>query len=341
MPDPFAAEVVSVPAKGVERWLTQRLSHRLGAGERGDGVCANVQFPPVSAVIEQAVTAGGGLDGSGDPWRPDRLVWTLLDVIDQCATEQWCAALGAYLGATDGDLVRRGRRYATARHLADLFDSYGRHRPGMITSWAAGDNVDGLGRGLPGDLRWQAELWRRVRKQIAVPSVAERLPQLCQTLREQPERSPLPVRLSIFGLTRLPATHAAILAALGQRRDVHLWLAHPSPVLWERVGCIAVRPGLLPRRSDPTRELSRHPLLTSLGRDARELQLALVAAPLAEHRHHSSAARPATLLGRIQDAVSLDAGRMAPTGRCSTRPITVCRCMLATAPTARSKCCAK
>ena len=28
--DPFAEEVVVVPAKGVERWLTQRLSHRLG-----------------------------------------------------------------------------------------------------------------------------------------------------------------------------------------------------------------------------------------------------------------------------------------------------------------------
>ncbi|WP_157195476.1 exodeoxyribonuclease V subunit gamma, partial [Nocardia tenerifensis] len=26
LPDPFAAEVVAVPAKGVERWLTQRLS---------------------------------------------------------------------------------------------------------------------------------------------------------------------------------------------------------------------------------------------------------------------------------------------------------------------------
>ena len=29
--DPFAEELVVVPARGVERWLTQRLSHRLGA----------------------------------------------------------------------------------------------------------------------------------------------------------------------------------------------------------------------------------------------------------------------------------------------------------------------
>ena len=32
LPDPFAEDVVAVPTKGVERWLAQRLSHRLGAG---------------------------------------------------------------------------------------------------------------------------------------------------------------------------------------------------------------------------------------------------------------------------------------------------------------------
>ena len=29
--DPFAAEVVAVPTRGMERWLTQRMSTRLGA----------------------------------------------------------------------------------------------------------------------------------------------------------------------------------------------------------------------------------------------------------------------------------------------------------------------
>ena len=43
--DPFAEEIVVVPAKGVERWLTQRLSHRLGTSSSGsDGVCAGVRF---------------------------------------------------------------------------------------------------------------------------------------------------------------------------------------------------------------------------------------------------------------------------------------------------------
>ena len=46
--DPFAEELVLVPARGIERWLSQRLSHVLGRSEgdsrRADGVCAGVSF---------------------------------------------------------------------------------------------------------------------------------------------------------------------------------------------------------------------------------------------------------------------------------------------------------
>src|SRR5262245_36466464 len=40
--DPFTPEIVSVPTRGVERWVTQRLSSVLGSSPgRRDGVCAN------------------------------------------------------------------------------------------------------------------------------------------------------------------------------------------------------------------------------------------------------------------------------------------------------------
>ena len=69
--DPFAEEVVVVPAKGVERWLTQRLSHRLGTGSRGgDGVCAGVRFLNPRSLV--SLLLGRERD---DPWDPERLVW--------------------------------------------------------------------------------------------------------------------------------------------------------------------------------------------------------------------------------------------------------------------------
>ncbi|MCY1136381.1 exodeoxyribonuclease V subunit gamma [Actinoplanes sp. Pm04-4] len=160
--DPFAAEVVSVLSKGVERWLAEQLSLRLG-------VCANVRFPSMADLLEQV-----GMPGAvEDPWRPDRRVWPLLDAIDSSLGEPWCATLAAYLETP-------GRRYATARRLAELFDSYGQHRPAMLRAWAAGDDSDGVRGGLTDDLCWQAELWRRVRARMVVPSAAERLPGICE-----------------------------------------------------------------------------------------------------------------------------------------------------------------
>ncbi|MBL7255802.1 exodeoxyribonuclease V subunit gamma [Paractinoplanes lichenicola] len=290
--DPFAPEIVSVPSKGVERWLAQRLSHRLGVSTGDDGVCANVQFPSLADLLGQV-----GLPGD-DPWRPDRLVWPLLEVIDRSVSERWCRPLAAYLGALEDDPIRRGRRYATARHLAELFDSYGRHRPAMLRAWSAGQDS-----GVPGDLTWQAELWRRLISRMPVPSPAERLPGVCAALRRDPGSSPLPGRLSVFGLTRLPAAHAALLDALAAGRDVHLWLPHPSPALWESLTPYGQSQLPLAREADPTRELPRHPLLASLGRDARELQLLL--AP-AEDRHHPGPAFPPTLLGHLQRAIAAD-----------------------------------
>ena len=76
--DPFAEEFVVVPAKGVERWLTQRLSHRLGTGPRGgDGVCAGVRFLNPRSLV--SLLLGRDRD---DAWDPDRLVWPLLATID-------------------------------------------------------------------------------------------------------------------------------------------------------------------------------------------------------------------------------------------------------------------
>ena len=67
--DPFAQELVLVPARGVERWLSQQLSHRLGhSPEREDGVCAGVRFRAPNALISELT--GPGTDPSGCPRRP-------------------------------------------------------------------------------------------------------------------------------------------------------------------------------------------------------------------------------------------------------------------------------
>ncbi|WP_430331801.1 exodeoxyribonuclease V subunit gamma [Rhodococcus sp. ACT016] len=305
--DPFQREVIAVPAKGVERWLTQRLSHILGAGDVGhcDGVAANIDFPSPTRLIDQALAVATGYNVDDDPWHQSRVLWTLLQVIDDCVSEPWCAVLARHLGCgADGrgaDDHRAGRRYGTAAHLAELFRSYGSQRPAMLADWAGGRDTDGTAP-LDDDLLWQAQLWRRLRERIGTPSPAERLADACARLRTEPAVLDLPERLSLFGPTRLGTDQIEVLSAIGANRDVHLWIPHPSIEMW---GALAdtVPPR---RRADDTRALDvAHPLLASLARDVRELQSRLGAVDKVDV-HHPGPARPTTLLGRLQSDVAAD-----------------------------------
>src|SRR3954470_24480027 len=291
--DPFAAEVVAVPTRGMERWLTQRMAGRLGASPgRADGVCANVEFPSPRRLVRDAVAAASGIDPEEDPWLPERMVWPLLEVVDASLGEEWAHPLAIHLGGTRGDPNRRARRFATVRHLAELYDRYALHRPELLARWAAGEEG--------GAERWQAELWRRLDERIGVPGPAARLDDACAKLERDPTLASLPERVSLFGLTRLPAGRLRVLRALAAHRDIHLFLLHPSPALWEKV---ARAPRAVRRADDVTAALAENRLLASWGQDSRELQVVL-----GEHtsHHHAGDADASTLLRRLQRDVRED-----------------------------------
>ncbi|MGH9286311.1 MAG: exodeoxyribonuclease V subunit gamma, partial [Acidimicrobiales bacterium] len=125
----------------------------------------------------------------------------------------------------------------------------------------------------------------------------------------EPDRLDLPARVSLFGLTRLPASYLDVLRAIASARDTHLFLLHPSPALWDRVATAGSQPRLIRRRDDQTASLPRHPLLATWGRDAREMQVVLAAGVAEADRHdihHSLEPGPPTLLGRIQADIRAD-----------------------------------
>jgi exodeoxyribonuclease V gamma subunit len=309
--DPFAADVVAVPTRGMERWLTQHMSAVLGATpERTDGVCANVLFPTPHRLTADAAAAACEIDPTRDPWLPERAVWPLLAIVDEALSEPWLIALATYLGGGSDVSFKRSRRLSVVGHLASLFDRYAMHRPAMLEAWLVGRDDDASGAPLRREAAWQAELWRRLRARIAVPSPAERRLQATQRLIADPGLAELPERIALFGLTRLPAGQLQILRALATHRDVHLFLLHPSPALWEELA----RSDELPptdrsRARDRTAELPANRLLASWGRDAREMQLVLAddanAVAVADH-DEGAAPPPETLLGRLQADVRGD-----------------------------------
>ena len=121
--DPFTTEVVSVPSRGIERWLQQQLSRQLGTTSSTtataggppshDGITANVDFPFPDRLVRRAL----GDDAAADPWDVGPLTWHVL----------------ASLRVTDPVAT-----YVRARQIADLFDRYAVYRPGLLHQWRAG-----------------------------------------------------------------------------------------------------------------------------------------------------------------------------------------------------------
>ncbi|MGA3256168.1 MAG: exodeoxyribonuclease V subunit gamma, partial [Mycobacterium sp.] len=300
-PDPFAEELVLVPARGVERWLSQRLSHVLGCGpDSGDGVCAGVSFrSPGSLIAEITGTV------HDDPWSPEAMTWPLLGVIDGALGEPWCRTLATHLGhfhSGEEAELRRGRRYAVARRLAGLFASYARQRPQLLVDW-----LDGNAGDLDDDLAWQPQLWRALVAAVPADPPHNRHDKTVARLRESP--SELPARLSLFGHTRLPGTDVELLDALAVHHELHLWLPHPSDDLWRALSGVH---GAVPRRADTSHRAVDHPLLATLGRDLRELQRGLPENPITDE-YLSGAIKSDTLLGWLQSDIAANVVR--PDGR--------------------------
>ena len=119
--DPFTPEVVATQSAGMRRWLSHRLSEALGQTGASDGVCANVRFVFPGQVIREVVDAATGGGGDRDPWRPERLAWTVAEALPDLLGRDEMAPLASYLDGTEA--IDR-RTYGLCRRIADLFDRY-------------------------------------------------------------------------------------------------------------------------------------------------------------------------------------------------------------------------
>ncbi len=307
--DPMTPEWLAVPSDGMRRWLTLELARHLGASgpDRSDGVAANVGRA-LPGDLRKAVLSVGRVRGEHDPWRIDQLVWSVLDVLaeETYQPDLWAAST-AWVGPAG---------YATARRIADLFDRYHLHRPGMVRRWSEGHDVDATGRPLTDHSRWQAALWRQVRERVGEPSPPERLPGVLERLRQGEPLLELPPRLSFFGFTLLPAgDFLEVTRAVAVQREIHVFLLEPTrfdTAALRRSSPLPTGGGARLRVNESTASLVNHPLLRSWGRLHRETALLLADAVAdgaeIERVAESGPPDPApTLLGRLQHDIRVNA----------------------------------
>jgi exodeoxyribonuclease V gamma subunit len=310
--DPMTPEWLAVPSDGMRRWLTLELAGHLGAGGpgRGDGVVANV-IRAYPSTLRTCVLSADRVDPDRDPWAIDRLVWSVL-----AATEARPFNSPGPLFPVGGSALGSSR-YSRSRRLADMFDRYHLHRPGMVRSWAAGEDVDGVGRSLPKHALWQPELWRRIRSEVGEPSPPEQWPELLDRLTRGELTLDLPQRLVLFGFTLLPGGgFVDLLSAVAAHREVHLFLLEPvryDADLLSRTTRRQPTRTLRLRSNDPTASIAKHPLVRSWGRLHREAVVLLADAessglPERQWVEAPELARSPTLLGDLQQSILSNAG---------------------------------
>lgn len=210
--DVLAREVLVVPTPGIGRWVSRRLSRRLGATEGDDGVFANVDVLLFSAFLDRAVGTV-----QPDPWSLETMT---LRALASLSASPVAAPLRRLLDERPGAL-----RLPVARACADLFDQLFRWRPDVAEAWLAGDDADP-----------RAALLRSLAAGTDEAPPHRRLDDALARLRAG-DVVALPRCVHLFGHDGLPGGPRTpeLLDALSASRDVLVHLVTPSTRRFEHL----------------------------------------------------------------------------------------------------------
>ena len=225
-PGPFEQIEVVVNTWPTSRWLGEQLA-------RVNGISALVRFPfPGSRLRQLVQNVISDAPAIEDPWRAERLVWQVLEVLPNLLEQECASNLREWWelhGGTQGGLNRD--QWQLARSLADAIDDYALYRPEELADWLAG----GTGDQLPECLQWQPLLACALAERLPCTPFGMQVQQAIERLHNGEDPAlPLPARLRLFGVSNLAPVQINLLQALAGRISVDLFLLTPCPDLWQR-----------------------------------------------------------------------------------------------------------
>ena len=280
---PLAPEVIVVQSRGMQRWLSMELA-------RISGICANVSWPFPNAFVLDMFSRI--LPGFTQPalFEKDALTLRIMDCLPGLLGQDGFSRIRDYLQADTAGM----KLYQFSAMMANIFDQYVIFRPELVLRWEEGKVAPA---GYPEN--WQAALWKKIIEGVDANHRA-RLKQLFSRGLAHTDRLLLPERVSIFGISYLPAFHLEVLKGLAGLIDVSLYCLNPCREYWadimpeRRITRIA---GKVPE-TDLHLE-SRNDLLASMGRLGRNfLDMVLDLDP--EETDLFEEGQRSTMLGKVQ-----------------------------------------
>jgi exodeoxyribonuclease V gamma subunit len=231
LPSPLDKEIIVVQSRGLERWLGQELAIRLG-------IWANASFPFPNAILRRIFEAYFGRQPEGSLFAPEVLAWRIHRVLNAVCGRNGFEALADYVAGEETGL----KKLQLSRKVADVFDQYTLYRPDWVLAWEEGRED-----------HWQARLWRELTADCPEKHRAALRRDILALLDgDQPPATPLPARISVFGIPALPPFHLEILRAISRRVRICLFLLTPC------------------RDAGSSSGDGRNPLLSSLGTQGQQ-----------------------------------------------------------------------
>ena len=257
---PLVPEIILIQSRGMERWISLELANHTG-------ICANFHFPFPNAFLQEIFKRFISDLPQPSPWDPERLTFTIMNVLPACLDQSGFENLKSYLKEDPNHL----KLFQLSEKIALTFDQYMVFRPELLFNWEAHDKTDDP------DYIWQATLWRRLLK-INGPKHRARLHHDLHEMLAggSIETAQLPERISVFGISYLPPFHLETLTAISRYTPVNFFLLNPCREYWTDI--VSQKTQQRIRRNYPdTEELSEelhfeegNRLLASMGRLGRD-----------------------------------------------------------------------
>ena len=216
-------EVVLVQSTGMAQWLQMTLAQKFG-------IAANIQFPlPASFIWEMFGCVLPDIPEQS-AFNKQSMGWKLMTIIPTMLNQTSFTGLRHYLQEDDNDR----KLFQLASRIADLYDQYLVYRPGWLSRWERGEQVENAGEAQ----QWQAPLWAalvRYTAELGQPQWhrANLYQRFISTLEASETCPPgLPSRIFLCGISALPPVYLQALQALGKHIDVHVLFTNPCRYYW-------------------------------------------------------------------------------------------------------------
>ncbi len=230
-PEPLEKIEVVVNNWPTSKWLGEELAKAIG-------INALVDFPFPGNHLKQLAKKVIGIDpNTEDPWRANRLVWPILDLLPELIKESQAKPLREWIERQPN---KSGQinilQWQLARQIADAFDDYALYRPDLLNEWLKSDvNSSRKNNTFSSDFLWQQLLFKKLIQTVDTEPFGLQVQRAIKILRDdQSSIHDLPTDLRLFGISSLAPIQVELIQALSGVMDVQIFLLTPCPNLWVR-----------------------------------------------------------------------------------------------------------